>query len=122
MRWANDDPNPTAQHRVKREREGASPTLSRAREARMPEERRVAMRLSHELCENKQTADGTADLLASYPDTDAQYPDAEKGDAKAAEAGAGFQGSERVEEEEEEELEFDPEDYPVFDVEGGHQQ
>ena len=82
----------------------------------MPEERRVAMRLSHELCENKQTADGTADLLASYPDTDAQYPDAEKGDAKAAEAGAGFQGSERVEEEEEE-LEFDPEDYPVFDVE-----
>ena len=116
VRWANDDPNPTAQHRVKREREESVADAVARAEARMPEERRVAMRLSHELCENKQTADGTADLLASYPDTDAQYPDAEKGDAKAAEAGAGFQGSERVEEEEEE-LEFDPEDYPVFDVE-----
>ena len=97
VRWANDDPNPTAVRRVKREREETAADAIVRAEARMPPERRAAMahlrflaRASRGNAERSGDGHGQGegeddgdddealDPMA-YPDTDAQYPDEGEG-------------------------------------------
>lgn len=101
VRWANDDPNPTAVRRVKREREETAADAIVRAEARMPPEQRAAMahlrflaRASRGNAERSADGhgqgededdgddDGALDPMA-YPDTDAQYPDEGEGGAVA---------------------------------------
>ena len=94
VRWANDDPNPVAVKRVKREREDTVIDALHRAEARMPPEQRLAMQQMRLLQraregmggretrgagggseDEDEEEGGVIDPLA-YPDTDAQYPDA----------------------------------------------
>lgn len=89
VRWANDDPNPTAVRRVKREREETAADAIVRAEARAPPEQRAAMAHLRFLAnarrgraETNGDDDGDGDEAPNplaYPDTDAQYPDEGEG-------------------------------------------
>ena len=89
VRWANDDPNPTAVRRVKREREETAADAIVRAEARAPPEQRAAMAHLRFLAnarrgraETSGDDDGDGDEAPNplaYPDTDAQYPEEGEG-------------------------------------------
>ena len=108
VRWANDDPNPVAIRRVKREREAEVIDAMQRAEAKMPPEQRLALqqmrllqRAREGLTKKKKGGGGgdsededdevNTDPFASYPNTDAQY-DERGGDEDEDEDGRGGSG------------------------------
>ncbi len=72
IRWAYDDPNPTAIRRNKRENEEAFADSAAREEARLPPAQRAALAQQRAL--EAATAGASAGGAAvAYPDTDAQY-------------------------------------------------
>ena len=83
IRWAFDDPNPTAIRRVKREYEDAFVDGADRAEARLAPEQRTALAMQRQL-EAGVAAGGAGAAAVSYPDTDLQFGAAPADPAYAA--------------------------------------
>lgn len=72
VRWAYDDPNPTAIRRIKREYEEAFGDSAERAEARLPAEQRAALQQERAMQDALAAAPPAATALP-YPDTEAQF-------------------------------------------------
>jgi len=94
VRWANDDPNPVAIMRVKREREDTVVDAIQRAEQKLPPEQRLAMQQMRQMTRTRTSTAEDGDESEeeafdpqAYPDTDAQYGSG--GGAGLGEASAG---------------------------------